>query len=154
MTSSKSFMYNRPCKTQRCYHCSDRNQRVMSIFLSFDKRSAQFNDIFRHNGWSVMYCTKHSVCVCKINKMKHICIMLASSRATVIIAEIWILEESPSSWLALSENMGEMRLDGQCGQQLRVHRPRAPEVTVQFYFSEGKLTLTPSHTKGCTYTSF
>lgn len=79
-----------------------------------------------------MYCTKH-VCVCKINKMKHICITLACSRAPVIIAEIWILEESPSSWLALSENRPEMRLDGQCGQQLRVHRPRTPEVTVRSF---------------------
>lgn len=62
--------------------------------------------------------------------MKHISSTLASSKPTVIIGEIWILVESPSSWLALSENMSRMGLDRQCGQQLIVKRPRMPEVMV------------------------
>lgn len=71
--------------------------------------------------------------------MNHICNILASSKPTVIITEIWMLVESLSFWLALSENMPRMRLDRECGQQLIVNRPRMPEVMVQFYLGEDKL---------------
>lgn len=70
---------------------------------------------------------------------KHICRIAALSKPTVFIAEMWVLVESPSSWLARSENMPRMRLDRQRGQQLVVNRPRMPEVMVQFYLSGDKL---------------
>ena len=72
----------------------------------------------------------------------HICRILALSKATVFIAEMWVLVESPSSWLARSENMPRMRLDRQRGLQLVVNRPRMPEVMVQFYLSGDKLLCT------------
>ena len=72
----------------------------------------------------------------------HICSIVALSKPTVFIAEMWVLVQSPSSWLTRSENMPRMRLDRQRGQQLVVNRPRMPEVMVQFYLSGDKLLRT------------